>query len=610
MKSKWTFIGSLLTVLLLVLTMGRGQAQEPQPPVSPRVGGTDGGFLPATVGAAPAAALGTDFTYQGQLKKDGAPVNGTCDLQFGLWNAASGGAQIGTTQTRTNVPVSNGYFTIPDLDFGAAAFQGDARWLAVAVRCPAGSGSYTTLSPRQALTAAPYALSLRPGAVVSDAKSSVELNRYVAGTLDRQYGVYAKAQGAYYDVGLYGEANGSTDVGVAGYSSSGWGVYGESAHAAGYGVFGFNGSGSGVYGRTDSGRGVYGEATATAGYGVYAENPNGTAIYAVGRNAVVGMSSTPNYAAVFGRNTTSTGVGYGVYGQTESTAGTGVYGIATAGYGEGVYGHSNLGKGVRGETDTGYGVYGKSSNGYAVYGWRTGGTEAAIHGITTAANGTGVAGIANNGSSANGIYGGSTSGTGVYGASTSGTGVYGVSGTGYAGWFAGKVRVEGGLEKHGGGFKIDHPLDPANQYLNHSFVESPDMKNIYDGVVTLDANGEAVVQLPDWFGALNRDFRYQLTCIGGYAPVYIAEEIQDNRFKIAGGQPGLKVSWQVTGIRQDPWANDHRIAVEEDKSPEEQGAYLYPAGYGQPAEMGVDYQRNRDLFAQLEREPSPARGGE
>ena len=79
---------------------------------------------------------------------------------------------------------------------------------------------------------------------------------------------------------------------------------------------------------------------------------------------------------------------------------------------------------------------------------------------------------------------------------------------------------------------IDHPLDPENKYLNHSFVESPDMKNIYDGVVTLDNNGEAVVTLPDWFDALNKDFRYQLTCIGGFASVYIAEKIQDKTLNI------------------------------------------------------------------------------
>jgi hypothetical protein len=134
-----------------------------------------------------------------------------------------------------------------------------------------------------------------------------------------------------------------------------------------------------------------------------------------------------------------------------------------------------------------------------------------------------------------------------------------------AAFFDGDVEVDGSIHKKGGGFKIDHPLDPENKYLLHSFVESPDMKNIYDGNVILDENGEAWVELPDWFEALNKDFRYQLTCIGGYAPVYIGEEISDNQFKIGGGQPGMKVSWQVTGIRHDTYAEQHPLQVEEDK---------------------------------------------
>jgi hypothetical protein len=142
----------------------------------------------------------------------------------------------------------------------------------------------------------------------------------------------------------------------------------------------------------------------------------------------------------------------------------------------------------------------------------------------------------------------------------------------------GDVSIKGNLSKSGGTFRIDHPLDPANKYLNHSFVESPDMKNIYDGVVTLDVQGEAVVALPLWFDALNQDLRYQLTCIGGYAPVYIAQEVQDNQFTIAGGVEGLKVSWQVTGVRQDAWAKDHRVPVEEFKPAEQRGTYLYREG--------------------------------
>ena len=91
------------------------------------------------------------------------------------------------------------------------------------------------------------------------------------------------------------------------------------------------------------------------------------------------------------------------------------------------------------------------------------------------------------------------------------------------------------------------------------------MMNIYNGVATLSRHGEAVVKLPEWFDALNRDFRYQLTCIGGFAPVYIAGEVSGNEFKIGGGRPGMKVSWQVTGIRKDAFANEHRIPVEENK---------------------------------------------
>ncbi len=114
-------------------------------------------------------------------------------------------------------------------------------------------------------------------------------------------------------------------------------------------------------------------------------------------------------------------------------------------------------------------------------------------------------------------------------------------------------------------FRIDDPLDPEHKYLNHTSVESSEMKNVYDGEVVLGRNGEAVVSLPEWFQALNIDYRYQLTCIGGYAPVYIKEEIHNNRFKIAGGQDGLKVCWLVTGVRNDKFAREHRMKIITDK---------------------------------------------
>jgi hypothetical protein len=157
------------------------------------------------------------------------------------------------------------------------------------------------------------------------------------------------------------------------------------------------------------------------------------------------------------------------------------------------------------------------------------------------------------------------------------------------GYFAGNLTVGGTLMKGSGSFKIDDPLDPANKYLSHSFVESPDMMNIYNGIVQLDAQGDAWVTLPGYFDALNRDFRYELTPVGAPQPrLYIAREVKENRFKIAGGKANAKVSWQVTGIRQDAWANAHRIPTEEDKPLEKRGFYLHPELYGAGADKNIN----------------------
>jgi hypothetical protein len=163
-----------------------------------------------------------------------------------------------------------------------------------------------------------------------------------------------------------------------------------------------------------------------------------------------------------------------------------------------------------------------------------------------------------------------------------------------AGLFWGNVEVSwdltvrNSIRKGGGGFRIDHPLDPANKYLNHGFVESPDMKNVYDGVVILDGNGEATVELPNWFEEVNEEFCYQLTAIGTPSPnLYIAEEISNNRFRIAGGMENMKVSWQVTGIRKDPWAKNNSLPVEQDKLDDERGYYLHPELYNQSEEQSL-----------------------
>jgi hypothetical protein len=159
MKGRWIIISVLALFLLLVLAVGLGQAQGPTPPYVPPVNEGETGEV-----GAQGTPMGTAFTYQGQLIKSGTPITDTCDFQFGLYDAATVGNQVGLTQTRS-VTATNGLFTVNDLDFASGAysgFNGDARWLAITVRCPAGSRNYASLDPRQKLTPAPYALAL-PG---------------------------------------------------------------------------------------------------------------------------------------------------------------------------------------------------------------------------------------------------------------------------------------------------------------------------------------------------------------------------------------------------------------------------------------------------------------
>jgi hypothetical protein len=113
-------------------------------------------YVQGAPGTAPLAApAGTAFTYQGQVKLNGQAVSGTCDLQFSLYDAPSGGNQIGTMQTASGVVVANGLFTVP-LDFGASAFTGMGVYLQVGASCPPGSPAVTF--PRQAVTPSPYAI--------------------------------------------------------------------------------------------------------------------------------------------------------------------------------------------------------------------------------------------------------------------------------------------------------------------------------------------------------------------------------------------------------------------------------------------------------------------
>ena len=217
--------------------------------------------------------------------------------------------------------------------------------------------------------------------------------------------------------------------------------------------------------------------------------------------------------------------------------------------------------------------------GTAVHALATSGSGIAIEAESTAFSGTSI-----------GVRGttSSPSGVGVEGITTfDGVGVRGVSQAGGVGVHAvgpvtglamqadGNVAINGTLSKSAGSFRIDHPLDPKNRYLSHSFVESPDMMNIYNGNVVTDQSGFAEVKMPEWFNALNRDFRYQLTVIGSFARATIGEKLDGKRFVILTDEPNIEVSWQVTGIRDDPYARAHPITVESDKPESQRGRYQF-----------------------------------
>ncbi|NQX98464.1 MAG: hypothetical protein HRT73_11385 [Flavobacteriales bacterium] len=182
---------------------------------------------------------------------------------------------------------------------------------------------------------------------------------------------------------------------------------------------------------------------------------------------------------------------------------------------------------------------------------------------------------------------GAGNGTGVIGDGGF-IGVRGFGGT-YAGYFNGNVRIIGSITKSSGTFLIDHPLDPANKFLYHSFVESPDMMNVYNGNTTTDGNGLATVILPEYFEALNMDYRYQLTVIGKFAQVIVFKKVNNNKFIIKSNIPNVEVSWQVTGIRNDKYAQKNRVVPEVEKEGEDKGKYLHPEVFGLPESQGLDY---------------------
>ncbi|MFI6448379.1 hypothetical protein [Kitasatospora sp. NPDC050543] len=437
------------------------------------------------------------------------------------------------------------------------------------------------------------------------------------------------------------------DAGVSGTSARGVGVAGESGgsesglsgrSAQGVGVDGTGGpNGAGVVGAGTNASGVFGQSV--KGSGVAGSSVQGVGVEGRGGPTAAGVSGTASGGpGVSGSSTQGPGVagtssqGPGVTGRGDHTVG--VSGIcdegvgvkadsamgtavsATAGTGTGVSATAGTGIAVTATSTTGTGVNAVSSSGTGMIAKSTSST-----GISASSfDGIGIIGSAGHSESggfgfgflpnrAPGVLGTSFFGAGVDGFSAEATGVIasgdiGLSASGRTAGadIRGDLRLTGRLVNMGAAtFEVDHPLSPADRTLSHAFVASSEMKNVYDGVITLDDAGRATVRMPDWFDALNTAFRYQLTAVGAPAPgLYVSRKLSGNSFEIAGGDPGLEVSWMVTGVRADAWARANPVAGEAEKVPEERGFFLHPEAHGQAPELGIAAVRHPDHPASTE----------
>ena len=560
-----------------------------------------------------AGPVGTNFPYQGRLTDAGIPANGSYDIQLLLFNSAIGGTQQGVTETFSNVAVSNGVFTV-DADFGAQ-FDGEERWIEVRVRPGASVGVYTTIAPRTEATATPYAQGLKLPVTQEGSATNGLLTFTNTSTSNTGHvlkltsvGPSGNASGISYQPVLIVDTNDGN--GIASYISNTGAYAGYFSTSGDFGtaIVGVN-SNSGSVMRLDAS-----DATNSANAFDVSTNGTGRAAYirvnnaANGSNALEVLSNgNSDSQAIYSRHsgtgdnalfeiTNASNAGEAVEAHTIGTGNAGyfavdnadsgspaLYGTTNGASGEGVYGFSSGGSGV--------GVYGQATGSFS-HGVRGTGLSAGVRGDCGTTNGSGVYGVTSSGGgSAAGVRGDASQAGAAGGAfyNNQGTGLYAQSTNGTAGFFSGNVTITGSLQVNGAkNFKIDHPLDPEHKFLVHAAVESPEMKNIYDGVVLIGADGTATVIMPSYFSALNSEFRYQLTCIGAHAPVFVAEEISKNQFKIAGGKPGMKVSWMVTGVRNDPTATSNPMQVEVQKVRDEVGRYLNPAAYGKSDALQID----------------------
>lgn len=561
-------------------------------------------MFPSALAAVP---LSPGFTYQGLYEEGGIPVEGSFHPRFSLWDAETEGSQVGLSQTVIDTPLIDGVFTVilnASGEFGPNAFNGEARWLQIEICSDDVCSATTVLGPRQPITGAPYALG--PWNRSAQGDLNYASGNVAIGTVTPEGALHVAAPG---DVVFSGGAVGVT--GVSTPFTSGKGVFLEGGNSPWANVFAFdydaftplslalNAPGGNVgIGTSQPNHRLRisgGSPWTSSGWTGSLELDNVTAIgwrsnisdscFGIGQSngglyffrttSNPGVSTQPARYDMLISDSGNVGVGtIGPSAQIHAVASgkPAIRGVSNVSFG--VHGQSQSSHGVVGQSDTNHAVVGQSTSAVGVIGENSGGSVGVLGRSPFVGVQGNTVGTANDRQAVRGENGGST--------------------MGYAGLFTGNAWVTGTLTKGGGAFKIDHPLEPETKFLSHSFVESPDMMNIYNGNVTTDAEGYAEIPLPEWFEALNRDFRYQLTVLDeedsdAFTQAKVVKKIASNRFTIRTSRPQTEVSWQVTGVRQDAWANANRIQVEEEKTPEEKGKFLHPQSLGIGKVDGSDY---------------------
>jgi len=553
-------------------------------------------------------------SYQGRLTTAaGDPVpDGTYFLRFQIYDAPTSGTSLWNSNIQP-VVVADGVYTYllgQDIPLPDGLFNSGNRWLGVTV------GADPELTPRQQFLATGFAF-------VSQNADSVNwggIRNVPAGFAD---GVDNINTGDITAVNTSGGLTGGATSGDANIAIANGGV--TSVHI---------------------GDGQIVDADISAGANIAASKLSGVATLA-GTQTFTG-ENTFDDTVRFTNNTMQVADGQVVLGQSatlpplqqgilriDRTANAGILGMR----GMNIY-LVNQGTGPA----IGLESYASSPSGNVtgVYSFATkptgttsGSTEAVVGSAYEGATASGVSGRSSFGIEGRGVMGEASKasyqgigahglatecpnlGIGVSGQATTSAYAIGVYGEAWnntvdskAGYFAGDVVVSGTIFMPAFATRIDHPADPESKYLQHAEVVSPDMLNIYTGNITTDAYGDAVVVLPEYFAAINSDFRYQLTVIGQFAQAIIAETISNNQFKIRTDRPNVAVSWQVTGIRQDPFAKTNRVPVEVAKSPREVGKYQNPEAYGLSPERGMTAELRAAALKAAAGDHEPPRAGD